>query len=45
MLTAAAVLVLSLTSLFDQQAPTAWFDVVNLLLLLTLVLLLFGVLA
>ena len=44
-MTAAAVLVLSLVSLFDQQAPTAWFDLVNLLLLLTLVLLLFGVLA
>ena len=44
-MTAAGVLVLSLISLFDQQAPTAWFDLVNLLLLLTLLLLLFGILA
>jgi len=44
-MTAAAVTILAVASLFDQQAPTAWFDLVNLLLLLTLVLLLFGVLA
>ena len=44
-MTAAAVIILAVANLFDQQAPTAWFDLVNLLLLLTLLLLLFGILA
>ena len=41
-MTAAAVIILVVSSIVDVQAPTAWFDLINLLLLLTIVLLLFG---
>ena len=44
-LTAAAVITLVLISITDVQAPAAWFDLVNLLLILTLTLLLFGLLS
>ena len=43
-MTAAAVIILVVGSIVDVQAPTAWFDIINLLLLLTIVLLLFGIL-
>ncbi len=43
-LAAAAVIILVVGSIVDVQAPTAWFDIINLLLLLTIVLLLFGIL-
>ena len=43
-LAAAAVIILVVGSIVDVQAPTAWFDIINLLLLLTIVLLLFGLL-
>ncbi|MGB5296174.1 MAG: mechanosensitive ion channel domain-containing protein [Thermoanaerobaculia bacterium] len=43
-LAAAAVLILVLTNIIEVQAPTAWLDVLDLLLLLTLVFLLLGVL-
>ncbi len=44
-MTAAAVVTLVLINLADMQAPAAWFDLVNLLLILTLTLLLFGLLS
>ena len=44
-ITGAAIIVLVLSYIVEAQAPTAWIDVVNLLLLLTLLLLLLGVLA
>ena len=41
---AAAVLILALTNIVDVQAPTAWLDVLNLVLVLALLFLLLGVL-
>lgn len=43
-LAAAAVIILVVGSIVDMQAPTAWFDVINLMLLLTIALLLFRIL-
>jgi len=41
---AAAVLILALTNIVDTQAPAAWLDVLNLVLVLALLFLLLGVL-